>query len=170
MTNSTYKQFHEMDGIISTWNVGNVKDASGHSTKYGYDSIGRLTSMEQQRQLKNQAGIKYIETRLTTYERDKKGQVISVTSPLISTAGLTHNLIMPQKAKVSYEYDKTGQVISKLDEDGLTTLYEYSLAGNLEKVSYADGKAVEFSYNALGQLKTMKDHPRNITNLEHQQT
>ena len=68
---------------------------------------------------------------------------VAVTSPLSDV--------------VKYTYDKVGNVISKLDEDNLETLYSYNYANKLEKISYADGKTVEFTYNALKQLAEMKD-------------
>ena len=74
---------------------------------------------------------------------NKKGEVTAVQSPLGDI--------------VRYKYDGGGNVTSKLDEDGLETLYEYNLANKLSKVMYADGKSVELSYNALRQLTEMKD-------------
>jgi YD repeat-containing protein len=50
-----------------------------------------------------------------------------------------------------------GNVISRLDEDGLETLFEYNLANKISKMVYADGKTVEFAYNPLKQLTEMKD-------------
>jgi RHS repeat-associated protein len=58
---------------------------------------------------------------------------------------------------VKLGYDKDGHITSKLDEDGLETLYEYNLVGKLTKVSYADGKTAEYAYNPLRQLTAMHD-------------
>jgi len=121
-----------------------VIDAAGHGTKYGYDETSRLTKFEQCRIIdKTYASVKCPECQITTYERNKKGEIVAVTSPLGDV--------------VRFQYDKAGNVISKLDEEGLETLYEYNLAGSLATVSYADGRTVEFSYNALRQLTTMRD-------------
>ena len=148
--------------------VTEVIDAMGHSTKYSYDAVRRLTKLEQYRLIDDtlaaskgaedaqsttvapsanptQAAIpaQAREYQITTYKRNKKGEVIEVTSPLGDI--------------VAYTYDKTGKVTSKLDEDGLTTLYDYNLAGNLAKVTYADGKTVALAYNPLKQLTEMRD-------------
>jgi len=85
----------------------------------------------------------HLEHQITTYQRNKKGEVISVASPLGDI--------------INYAYDPTGKLISKTDEDGLTTLYEYNLVGKLSKIGYADGKTVELSYNPLKHLTQMKD-------------
>ena len=112
-----------------------VIDAAGHSTKYGYDNMKRLVELRQF----NNLG----EPQITTYERNKKGEVIAVTSSLGDI--------------VKYGYDKAGNVVSKLDEDNNETLYEYNFVNKLTKVGYADGKTVEFEYNALKQLTEMRD-------------
>jgi YD repeat-containing protein len=113
-----------------------VIDALGHSTKYEYDKSRRLARFEQYRLIDDTlAKAKQTEYQVTTYERNKKGEVIAVTSPLGDI--------------VRYGYDKLGNVISKTDEDNLETLYEYNLVGKLVKVCYADGRTVELGYNAL---------------------
>jgi len=118
--------------------VVEVIDPIGHSTHYRYDKMRRLVEFKQLDQI-------------TTYERNKKGEVVAVTSPLGDV--------------VKHTYDEIGNVTSKLDEDGFETLYEYNLANRLSKISYADGKTVELSYNPLKQLTEMKDW-LGITNIE----
>jgi len=121
-----------------------VIDANGHSTKYGYDAARRLTKLEQIRLLDaTLADLTQLELQVTAYKHNKKGEVVEVTSPLGSV--------------VKFAYDGVGNLTSKLDEDGLETLYEYNLASKLTKVSYADGKTVELGYNALKQLTEMRD-------------
>ena len=110
--------------------VVEVIDPAGHSTHYSYDKMRRLVEFKQLDQI-------------TTYERNKKGEVVTVTSPLGDV--------------IKYAYDGVGNVIYKRDEDGFETLYEYNLVNKLSKISYADGKTVELSYNALKQLTEMKD-------------
>jgi len=121
-----------------------IIDAKGHSTKFGYDAMRRLTKFEQFRMIEgNIAGMKMSEYQITTYERNKNGEVVEVKSPLGKVVKLGYNAI--------------GNLTSKLDEDGLETLYEYDLASKLTKISYADGKTVEYGYNLLKQLTVMED-------------
>jgi len=136
--NITQYKYSQLGDVIE------VIDAAGHSTKYEYDNMNRLTKLEQYRLIDGAYAVsKDQNCQITTYERNKKGEVVAVTSPLGDI--------------VKFNYDKVGNVISKLDEDGYETLYEYNLVNKLEKVSYADGKTVEFSYNALKQLIEMRD-------------
>ena len=123
--------------------VVEVIDPAGNSTKYSYDQMSRLTSLELSNSRPHCERLAKQSQQITIYERNKKGEVIAVTSPLGDI--------------VKYIYDKIGNVVSKLDEDGLETLYDYNLAGKISKVAYADGKTVEFGYNALKQLTEMRD-------------
>ena len=121
-----------------------VIDPTGHSTKYSYDNMRRMTKFEQYRMIDTTyADVQKPEYQITTYERNKKGEVIATISPLGDV--------------VKYKYDNAGQLISKRDEDEHETLYEYNLVGKLAKVSYADGKTVAFAYNPLKQLIAMHD-------------
>jgi len=129
--------------------VVEVIDPTGHSTEYSYNAMQQLTELKQY----NSLGWSFAaqtarpcdrgEPQVTTYERNKKGEVISVTSPLGNV--------------VKYTYDPMGKVTSKVDEDELETLYSYNLVNQLSKISYADGKTVELSYSPLKQLTEMRD-------------
>ena len=114
--------------------VAEVTDAMGHSTKYSYDSMKRMVKFEQYNNN---------EPQIVTYERNSKGEVVKVTSQLGDV--------------VKYDYDKLGNVISKHDEDGYKTTYDYDISNKLTKIGYADGKTVELTYNPLKQLTEMKD-------------
>ena len=125
-------------------NVVEVIDATGHSTKFDYDNMGRMTKHMQHRILNDaHSGARHTESQITTYERNRNGQVVAVTSPIGDV--------------LEYVYDKAGRITSYKDEEGLETLYDYNLAGNLAKISYADGRSVEFLYNPLRQLSEMRD-------------
>ena len=126
---TTQYKYSQLNDVVE------VIDATGHSTKYSYDAAKRLTALTQY----NNIG----EPQITTYERNKKGEVIATTSPLGDI--------------VKYAYDQQGRVTSKVDEDSHETLYAYNLTNQLAKISYADGKTVAFEYNALKQLTEMHD-------------
>ena len=125
-------------------NLVEVIDALGHSTKYDYDKSGEMTRMEQYRTIdETVADIKQIEMQVTTWERNKRGEVTKKSTPL---GGETH-----------YKYDPLGNLVSMIDEEKQETLYEYNLASKLTKVAYADGKTVELGYNPIRQLTELKD-------------
>jgi len=136
--NTTQYKYSPMGDIVE------IVDAAGHSTKFAYDNVGRLTKQEQCRIIEDAfSGAKQLEYQITTYERNKNGQVVAVTSPLGDV--------------IKYAYDKDGNTTSKWDEEGLETLYEYNLVGDLAKTTYFDGKTVELSYNSLRHLSEMRD-------------
>jgi len=121
-----------------------VTDALGHTTRYKYDKARRLSKMEQYKLVdKTYAHVKQIEAQETSWKRNRKGEVIEKRTPL---GEICH-----------YAYDGVGNLISKTDEDGLKTLYEYNLANKLSKVVYDDGKTVELSYNPLKVLTELRD-------------
>jgi len=137
--NTTQYKYSPLGDIIE------VIDAMGNSTMYDYDAARRLTKLIQSQSQPELTAASALTShyQITTYEYNKKGEVIAVTNPLGDI--------------VKYTYDKAGKVISKYDEEHLETLYEYNLVGNLSKISYADGKTVALTYNALKQLIEMKD-------------
>ena len=121
-----------------------VTDALGHTTQYGYDKAGQRTQMQQFRLLdETYAQLKHIEVQETSWKRNRKGEVVEKRTPLGELC--------------SYAYDAVGNLVSKIDEDGLKTLYEYNQANKLAKVVYADGKTVELGYNPLKQLTQFRD-------------
>ncbi len=163
-----------------------VTDALGHSTLYGYDAAGRLAKMEQHRLIdesyadimiadinnaiggttangdtvngaafniavsgiaannenKSVSGIR-LKLLTTSWHRNLRGDVTEVHNPL---GGVSR-----------YAYDASGNMISRIDEDGHETLYAYNLVNMLSKVTYSDGKTVELTYNPLRQLTELKD-------------
>ena len=144
-------QFTDENGNMTEYkyspigDIVEVVDATGHSTKYNYDNMSRLTKTEQACIINDpNVGLNnHHDYLITTYERNKKGDIVAITSPMGDI--------------VKYDYDKLGRMIRHIDEDGFETLYSYNLVGTLAKVGYADGKTVEFSYDALRRLTEMRD-------------
>jgi len=57
-----------------------------------------------------------------------------------------------ESEKYNYKYDEEGSLLSKTDKaTGKKTLYEWYANGMLKKVVRPDGKAVSFTYDALGR-------------------
>jgi RHS repeat-associated protein len=124
-------------------NVTAVVDAMGNETRYTYDQSGRLLSVLQPCSPNETGNVTTQEERVTTYTRNRRGDVISFISPLGS--------------EERFGYDHNGRVVSRLDADGHETLYGYNPAGLLEMVEYGDVRTVVFGYNALRQLTHMRD-------------
>ena len=146
-------------------NIVQITDENGHVTQYKYSLLGNM--------------IEAIDANghSTKYDYDKVGRLTKLEQlRLIDDA--VANVQLPEYLVTTYEYDKSGKIIttqtplgtrekyaydtggnliSKIDGDGLETLYEYNLVGQLAKVCYADGRSAKFFYNPLSQLTAMKD-------------
>ena len=127
-----------------------VIDAEGNSTYYNYDEMDQLTGILQSEGVLDpdfaEAAARNEENHklhLTTYQRDLAGRVVSITDPLGATEYFT--------------YDAAGRVIGKKDRDGFDTTYCYAPDGMVSEISYADGKRVEFTYDALKKVQKIKD-------------
>lgn len=113
-----------------------VTDKSGNKTEYAYDSMGNLISV-----CRHKENV----SLLTSYERNTLGKIVSITDP---TGGQEH-----------YIYDQAGRITIKRDKDGHETLLQYTPAGDVSQITYADGRIVNYSYNPLRQLTEVSDTP-----------
>ena len=121
-----------------------VIDANGISTHYSYDAAQRLTSVQRARMIDSDyAEIMEAEEQRTTYEYNKRGNLVSIRNSM--------------GEKVAYTYDANGRVIAKRDEEDNETLYEYNQIGQLVQTLYADGKQVRYHYGELRQLAEVHD-------------
>ena len=118
-----------------TGQLAKVIDALGNETEYSYDLSDRLTGIRQY----GEENICHV----TRYQRDALGQVEAITDALGNTE--------------HYTYDKKGQLLEKLDKEGYLTKYGYTAYGDVNHVTYADGREVKLSYNPLRQLEEMED-------------
>lgn len=123
-----------------TGEVTQMTDAMGYHTHYGYDIAGRLVRLEQNRYVNDNI---IPEIQVTTWEYNHQGKVTRVRNPLNENS--------------YFQYDANGNLISKIDEEGNETRYEYNMVNMVSKVLYADGKTVELSYGQLRQLNKIRD-------------
>lgn len=56
-----------------------------------------------------------------------------------------------------FVYDGNGNLISKTDEDGYVTEYDYSPVNLVSEIRYADGKVANYLYDGTGDLIKMDD-------------
>jgi len=135
-----------------------VIDAVGNEVEYGYDVCDRLIEIRQygetidkdQQQVIDEE-LQYVQKRnednrkcqITTYQRDKAGQVEVIRNAL--------------GEEEFYQYDKEGHLIRKQDRDEYVTEYNYSPLGDLDQIQYSDGREVKLKYNGLRQLIEVED-------------
>lgn len=138
--------------------IAAVVDPLGNVTRYRYDKAHRLMNIVQgvgteaediNLELLEDAeevlklNKKHNSIRITSYARDILGRVTSVTDALGNVE--------------SYEYDRKGHIKAKTDMDGNRTKITRTHLGDISRITYGDGEDIEYSYNALGQLKAIKD-------------
>mgnify|MGYP000985534337 FL=1 len=138
--------------------VAAVIDPLGNVTRYRYDKAHRLMNIVQGTgteaedinfELLEDAeevlklNKKHNSIRITSYARDILGRVTAVTDALGNVE--------------SYEYDRKGNIKAKTDMDGNRTKITRTHLGDISRITYGDGEDIEYSYNALGQLKSIKD-------------
>jgi RHS repeat-associated protein len=124
--------------------------ASGGTVRYSYNARDLLATVTnargQQRQLEYDAVGRL--TRLTdadgtvSYTYDHNDNVLTVTDA---------------SGTISREYDALDRVSKYTDSQGNTLQYAYDAVGNLETLTYPDGKQVFYEYDAADQLTKVTD-------------
>lgn len=138
--------------------IAAVVDPLGNVTRYRYDKAHRLMNIVQgtgteaedinfelleDAEEVQKLNKKHNSIKITSYARDVLGRVTSVTDALGNVE--------------SYEYDRKGHIKAKTDMDGNRTKITRTHLGDISRITYGDGEDIEYSYNALGQLKAIKD-------------
>jgi RHS repeat-associated protein len=118
-----------------------VTDAAGDKMSYGYDEIGRRTTMVTPRG--NVAGGTPADYTWT-YAYDALGRLRTATDPL-------------GHVRVNDTYDGDGNLTDRTDADGNTTHNHFDADNELTSVTRADGISIGYSYNADGNQITYTD-------------
>jgi RHS repeat-associated protein len=138
-------------------------DQAGKKTEYGYDNIGRLTSVTQ-----------YLGTTplVTSYGYDEPGNRVSQTDANQHTTKYAYDQLgrrvgrtLPVGMSESYTYDNAGNLKTRKDFNGRTTTYAYDNVNRLQSktpdayfVQNGLGASqVSYTYTATGKRKTMTD-------------
>jgi RHS repeat-associated protein len=112
-----------------------VTDANGSVTRYSYDGLNRLISVQ------------YPDSNVQ-YAYDALGNRMAMTD----TLGVTR-----------YEYDDLYRLVSVTDLFTGTVAYSHDLAGNRTQLTYPDGKVVTYTYNADNRLLQVQDWDSGLT-------
>jgi len=135
-------------------------DQAGKVTAYGYDALGRLTSVTQD-------AVTGGPNLLTQYGYDEVGNRISQTDANSHTTTYSYDQLgrrigrsLPAGQSESYIYDSAGNLKSKTDFNGKTTTYAYDTSNRLlSKTPDTSFNAppVTFTYFANGLRQTLSD-------------
>ena len=144
-------------------NLVKVTDALGNETAYDYDVNDELIMIRQY----EGAEIDGIEASKITENAEALSSNILKFTEEQKNCHITHytrNVIGQIEAitdaygnQERFQYNKRGELISKLDKDGYITKYAYTPAGDIACIEYDDGRSVKMAYNYLRQLEEVKD-------------
>jgi len=160
------RQAFDTDG-----NLTSLTDANNHQTTFKFDNNGRLvdeTSASGGR-VRYTYNARDLLTTLTNargqqrqFEYDTVGRLTRLTDP-DGTVSYTydHNdnvlTVTDASGTISREYDALDRVSKYTDSQGNTLQYAYDAVGNLETLTYPDGKQVFYEYDANDQLTQVTD-------------
>jgi RHS repeat-associated protein len=103
--------------------------------------------------------------RKTTYEYAQGGRESVIIDPSGRRTAILYDpdlnralsLIGPQGIRHSYQYDRSGQLLSETDALRQTTRYRYDPAGLLREVTDGAGRRMRFDYDARGNGVAVTD-------------
>ncbi|MGC9966483.1 MAG: RHS repeat-associated core domain-containing protein [Syntrophobacteraceae bacterium] len=136
----SYALTRDAGGSIAT----RTETVSGFSSQYayGYDSVGRLTSVTQNGLVVEE--YQYGPNGMRTYEQNA---LRGIPGRTLSYSEEDHLL---SAGDTSYQYDVDGFLTART-QGGQTTLFNYSSRGELLSVAFPDGRLIEYLYDPLGR-------------------
>jgi RHS repeat-associated protein len=163
-TSFTYESSHNQ--------LASVTDPLSHTTSFGHDSSGNLTSVTDPLShattfTNNSAGqpltVTDPLTHTTTFGYDF-GDLVSITDPLgrtttrfVDAAGRLMSVTDPLGELTRYAYDPLNEVTSVTDPQGNATTFSYDGNGNLLSVTDANSHATNYAYDYLDRLAARTD-------------
>lgn len=166
---------YDADGRVIT-----TKGPLGASESYEYSNAGRLISEQTATDSKVKYG--YGEDGLLSEKTNARGQKMSYTyNSIENVTSITAN-----EGTTRYEYDANGNIVKisdskstiekTYDSDNRVTTYtnnqknvayEYDAVGNIISLTYPDGTKVQYTYDSLNQMISVKDWNNHITSYEY---
>ncbi len=142
----TEYDYDALDRLVRKESGDSLSDAS-----YSYDSMGRLTDMEDI-------------TGKSHYTYDRAGRLLSATDGSGETVfyhydiyGNVTEVVYPDGRKVSYTYDALDRMTSVTTLEGKTTEYAYDADGNLTRALREDGET-RIAYDKLGRVRGLANY------------
>lgn len=123
-------------------NIVEKTDGLGHSTRYTYDQLGRLTVVDE-------PGATDTERAITRRTYTRTGELLSVTGPTGARTEATYDDLDRQITSTVIERYPTART--------LTTRYAFDDAGNVTSVTSPGGNVTTNAYDAQGQLIQVTD-------------
>lgn len=156
--------------------LASFTDAKGNKVEYGYDDKGNLETITypdgtfQKFTVDDLGNIKTSVNRRgneITYSYKPSGQLAQKTYPDGSnftydydTKGNLDRIISAQ-GTITLDYNAANQVEKITYPNGRSLTYSYNLDGQRTKLVSSDGYTVNYDYDAVGRLKSLKDATEN---------
>ncbi|WP_177428372.1 RHS repeat-associated core domain-containing protein [Candidatus Venteria ishoeyi] len=163
-------------GFDADGNRIELKDAKGNITRFEFDSKGRLLSETQAngtRQYTYNArdllqSLTNARDQQQNYEYDAVGRLTRISDPdgtINYSYDANDNVLTVSDATgtISREYDALDRVVKYTDALGNTLQYAYDAVGNLNSLTYPDGKVVSYGYDAADRLEYVTDWAGRVT-------
>lgn len=132
--------YNQDDGELTS-----IRDPRGNLTQYGHDTAGNLSS------------ITYPNGAMKSFSYDEEGRLSSRTerngdevSFVYDDGGLLVRKEIPGGESIDYTYDARFNLVSATDSSGTTEMI-YSPRDELIRVTYPDGRWLEFGYDENGR-------------------
>jgi YD repeat-containing protein len=150
-----------------------VSDALGRTYQFEFDAQGNLAQISRpdglsaeitydDRMSKTLTNVRY-ESCAETLQIDDSGNTSQYTNRRGNSIDYSYNnggLLVRQDyeygSSVEYVYDNRGNLTAATDAKGSTTL-EYDSADRLTKITYPNGRFLEYTYDSVGRRKKMVD-------------
>ncbi len=155
--------------------IEKITDARGNTSLYEYDERGRLSRATDASG--NAITLEYEEysgsgcTTCSASEDSPSKIVYPTFSRNISydkLGRITRETLLGDKAKESgYSYDKAGNLVTKTDAKGNTTIYRYDSLNRLKGITDSEGNIVRFGYDIKGNLISLTDANGSTTKFEY---
>ena len=154
-------------------------DRYGITTYYGYDSRGRVSSVQSEakkvwyeydsfdriiKQIVGNTPDEYTSVYYVIYEYSEDGRAVTVTEggmyKTVSELDAFGNVLKQTDGNGNtkrYEYDTQNQLVASYDGYENKTNYEYNALGKIQSVTQPNGAKTEYFYNYMGLLEKVTD-------------
>jgi RHS repeat-associated protein len=165
-----------------------VTGPTGETRSYGYDSLGNQTSITYGDGSTTQYSYDATDNRLTqstlasgntiAYSYDSAGRIITQTATSGGTTSTTYtsdgaiNTVQNSTGQIKYTYNVNGGLSDINDPNGSSIRYERDILGRVTKITEkatptAIGAVTQYTYDAVGNLKTVIDPIGGITTMTY---
>ncbi len=152
--------------------VTRVAYATGAQVRFRYDAGARLDGVgDSSGSYMSRTWTRATNTEVWAAPRrvpsTSNGLPVAVSGGEFSISATLDSLGRPRAVKgtngqqMTIAYDKNGNVTSRADVAGRSTLYEYDHLNRLDKVTLPDQGVIDYAYDTQGRLKSVKD-PRGL--------